>query len=237
MISLLIVVVFFVLYYVFKQLHEKHLIQEQQRILVMQNKAQLDQFVQQKEITEIENRRWHDLRHSMQELIDLIEAGKVDTALAYMREQRGVEHVTKTNYCLHPAVNSILCLWAERSRRAKIELEICTDIPDKLEIDPMELSTLFANALENSYEGCMRLEEGASKFIKVTARYNGKHLAVGFSNSSLNNIEFENDTPVSAKSGGGIGTRSMIYTIQRFHGTIFFAEKNNVFTTRFILRV
>lgn len=236
-ISLLILVVLWILYYVFKQLHEKYLMQEQQRILTMQNKAQLDQFEQQKEMAELTNRRWHDLRHSTQELIELLEAGEVDAAMAYLKQQRGMAHVPKADYCLHPAVNSILCLWAERSHRAGIALELAMDVPENLKIDPMELSALFANAFENAYEGCLRLPEGAARFIKAEARYNGKQLAVGFSNSCVNNIQFENDLPVSAKSGGGIGTRSMVYTIQRFHGSAFFEAKDNVFTVRFVLKI
>ena len=237
MISFLILIVFWVLYYVFKQLHEKHLIQEQQRILTIQNKAQLEQFAQQKEMAEMTNRRWHDLRHSTQELIDLLEAGDVVAAIAYLKEQRGMADVPKMNYCLHQAVNSILCLWAERSRRQGIEVELRMDVPEQLEIDPMELSALYSNAFENAYEGCLRLPEGTKKFIKAEARYNGKHLAVGFTNTCTDDIKFENGMPVSGKSGGGIGTCSMAYTINRFRGNISFSAEGKVFTVRFILKI
>lgn len=236
-IVLLIVVVFWVLNYVFRQLHEKYLVQEQQRILSMQNKAQLDQFEQQKEMSEKMNRRWHDLRHSTQELIELLESGKNDSALAYLKEQRGMVEVPKVYYCLHPAVNSILCLWAERSRKAGIEVEIRTDVPERLEIDPMELSALFANAFENAYDGCLRLSENERRFIKVDANFNGRRLAVGFHNSCTDGIRFENDLPVSNKSNGGIGTKSMKYTVMRFHGTVYFSAKDNVFSARFILNL
>jgi len=237
LISFLILIVFWVLYYVFKQLHEKHLIQEQKRILAIQNKAQLDHFEQQKEMAEMTNRRWHDLRHSMQELIDLLEAGNVDSAMTYLKEQRGMADVPKTNYCLHQAVNSILCLWAERSRREGIEVELCMDVPEQLTIDPLELSALFANAFENAYEGCLRFPESTQKFIKAESRYNGKHLAVSFTNSCVGDIKFENGMPVSGKSGGGIGTRSMAYTVQRFRGNISYAAEDNVFTVRFVINV
>ncbi len=236
-ISFLIVIVFWVLYYVFQQLHEKYLVQEQQRIFSMQNKAQLDQFEQQKEMAEKSNRRWHDFRHSIQELIELMEAGETEAALAYLKEQRGMSEVPKVEYCLHTAVNSILCLWAERSRKAGIEVTIHTDVPNKLEIDPMELSALFANAFENAFDGCLRLPEDEPKFIKVDSHYNGKHLAIGFTNSCNNNIRFENDMPVSTKSGGGIGTRSIAYTVKRFRGTVYFTSVDHVFSARFVLKI
>lgn len=236
-ISAILVVSFWVLYYVINQLHEKYLAQEQQRILTMQNKAQQKQFEQYQEMSEKMNRRWHDLRHSMQELIDLLEAGDTGMALAYLKEQSGIEEVPKIDYCLHPQVNSILCLWTERSRNAGIEVDIHADVPKQLEIDPTELSALFANAFENAYDGCMRITEIVPKFIKVETHYNGKRLAISFLNSCIEDILFENDLPVSDKNGGGMGTRSMTYTVRRFHGTAYFGAKDHVFSARFVLNI
>jgi len=213
------------------------MMQEQKRILSIQNKAQLDQFVQQKEASEKANRRWHDLHHNTEELIGLLEAGDTDTAITYLKEQRGMVEVPKTEYCLHPAVNSILCLWAERFRKAGISVGIQTDVQEKLDIEPMELAALFANAFENAYKGCLCLPDGTQKFIKVEAHYNGKRLAIGFTNNCREDICFEGDMPVSLKQGGGIGIRSITYTVKRFHGVAYFEEKDGVFSSRFVLNV
>ena len=237
LILLMMAAIFFVFNYVFNQLHDKYLMQEQQRILTLQNKAQLEQFERQREAAELSNRRWHDLRHNTRQLIELIETGNVDRALDYLKEQIGMELVPKKVYCMHTAVNSILCLWAERSQKAGIEMEIVTDVPEKLSIEPMELSALFSNAVENAYEACIKLSDDIRKFIKVEARYNGKRLAISVINSCSSEVIFENDMPVSSKVGGGIGTRSITYTVQRFSGTKFFEARDGIFTARFILNV
>lgn len=226
-----------VFYYVFIQLHDKYVVQEQQRILFMQIKAQRDQFIQQKEAAEKTNRRWHDLRHNTEELIGLLEAGDTETAIDYLKEQRGMTEIPKEEYCLHPSVNSILCFWAARARKAGISMEIKTDVPDKLEIEPMELSALFANAFENAYNACISLPENEKRFIKVEARYNGKRLAIGFMNNCKDDVQFEGNMPISSKEGGGIGTQSMAYTVSRFHGTAFFEAKDGEFSARFVLNV
>ncbi len=236
-IILMMTAVFLVFNYVLTQLHEKYLLQEQRRILAMQNKAQLDQFEQQRESSEKSNRRWHDLRHGTQQLIDLLEDGKVDTALEYLKEQRGEAQVEKITYCMHPVVNSMLCLWAEKAKRAGISIEISTDIPEQLMIEPLELSALFANAIENAYEACLRLPLEVNKFIRVQAFYKTGRLAIGITNSCLPEVPFENDMPVSMKKGGGIGTRSIAYTVERFAGTKFFEAKDGIFTARFILNI
>lgn len=87
------------------------------------------------------------------------------------------------------------------------------------------------------YEGCLRLPQGTHKFIKINTRYDENHLAVGITNSCSDDIAFMNGIPVSSKRGGGIGTRSITYTIQRFQGTLFFGAEEGVFSTRFILYI
>lgn len=233
----ILTVVFILFLYIFKQLHEKYLAQEQQRILVLQNKAMYEQFEQQKAASEKANRRWHDMRHHTTELINLLESGETEQALQYLREQLGMDNIPKEEYCLHPAVNSILCLWAQRARKAGIHTEIHTEVPSTLAIDPSELSALFANAFENSYHGCLVLPEDTPRYIKVEATYNGKRLAIGFTNPCRKNIRFEDGIPLSEKEGGGIGSRSIVYTVKRYHGMAFFKETDGVFHARFILNL
>lgn len=237
LIVLMLGAIFTVFNYVLRQLHEKYQLQEQRRILAMQNKAQLDQFELQREAAEKSNRRWHDLRYGTQQLIELLEAGNIETAINYLKEQRGEGPIGKVLYCMHPVVNSMLCLWAERARKAEIEMEIKAVVPEHLEIEPMELSSLFANAIENAYEACQCMPSESARFIKVHTQYQNGRLVIGITNSCLPQLPFENDMPVSSKKGGGIGTRSIAYTVERFGGTKFFEEKNGVFTARFVLNV
>ncbi len=231
------IVLFVVFYYVFMELHDKYLVQEQKRILSMQNKAQRDQFIQQKEAAEKTNRRWHDLRHNTEELIGLLEAGYTDMALAYLKEQRGMNDIPKEEYCLHQPVNSILCFWTARAKKEGILVEIQTDVPETLAIEGMELSALFANAFENAYNACICLPKTKKRYIKVESKYNGKRLAIGVTNSCSNEVTFEGDMPVSQKEGDGIGTKSMVYTVSRYQGTAYFEAVDGEFIARFVLNV
>ncbi len=229
--------VYVVIFYMFQQLHEKYMVQEQRRMLAMQNKAQLDQHIMFMEAAEKTNRRWHDARHTTQTLIELLESGKTETALVHLKEQMGMGVLTKEEYCRHPAVNSILCLWAERTRKENILLTIAANVPDSLEIEPVELSALFANAIENAYLACLELPSDTERFIKVESQYNGRRLAIGITNTCKAFVSFDHDMPVSSKEGGGIGTRSMVYTVKRFHGAYTFSAEDGLFSTRFVLNV
>ena len=229
--------VYGVIFYVFQQLHEKYVVLEQKRTLTMQNMAQLEQHMLFRDAAEKTNRRWHDLRHTTQSIIELLESGDTNTALGYLKDQMGMIGITKVEYCQHAAVNSILCLWAERSRVEGIVLSVEVSIPEKLEIEPVELSSLFANAIENAYFACMELPKEIARYISVEAHYNGKRLAIGITNTCKEDVGFEGGLPISLKEGGGIGTRSMVYTVKRFYGAYTFSAKDGLFFSRFVLNV
>ena len=89
---------FFTFYYIFSQLHDKNLIQEQQRILSLQTKAQWELFELQKEEAEKSNRRWHDLRFHTNILIELLEGGDTATALCYLKEQYRMDEALQREY-------------------------------------------------------------------------------------------------------------------------------------------
>jgi ERCC4-related helicase len=80
--------VFLIFLYIFNQLHDKHLLQEQQRILALQNKAQKEMFDLQNMMAEKANRRWHDFRFQTNHLIELLEMGGTQAALEYLKENQ-----------------------------------------------------------------------------------------------------------------------------------------------------
>ncbi len=236
-IILIMMIIFFIFFYVFYQIHERNLLREQQRILALQSKAQWEMFEYQKEATDKANRKWHDFRFHTNNLIELLEEGDVDLALTYLKEQQILDIPENIEYCQHASVNSILLLWAGRIQKAGISLEIKTQIPQELNIDPMELSALFANALENAYYGCECLPEGHAKYIYVEADYMENRLTVMIRNSCRNDIVFHDNLPVSQSEGGGNGTRSIQYIARRHKGTAFFDAGEDQFTFRTVLYV
>lgn len=234
---LIMMIIFLTFYYVFQQLQERNQLREQQRILALQNKAQWEMFQYHKDASELTNRRWHDHRFHTNNLIELVEKGEIELALKYLREQQLYDLPGNIEYCKHTTVNSILLLWAERAQKAGISIDIKTEIPKSVKIDPMELSALFANAIENAYYGCMCLPKDYSKYICVEAHYTEGSLSIRITNSCQNDIIFQDNLPVSQKEGGGSGTRSIQYIAMRHKGTVVFDARDNQFTFQTVLYV
>jgi hypothetical protein len=236
LIILFMLIIFITFFYVFQQLHDRNLLQEQQRILALQSKVQWEMFEYQKEASENANRKWHDFRFHTNNLIELLEEDKIDMALTYLKEQQILDIPENIEYCKHSSVNSILLLWSGRVKKAGISLDIKTEIPQSLNIDPTELSSLFANAIENAYNECECLPEGCAKYITVEANYSEDKLAVMVTNSCQSDIVFRDNLPVSQNEGGN-GTRSIQFIVKKHKGTAFFDARDNQFTFRAILYI
>lgn len=108
-------------------------------------------------------------------------------------------------------------------------------IPETMGIEPVDLTCILGNALENAFEACLRLPENQPKEIKVKAIYLDHRLRVRVSNTCLSDIRFEGELPMTTKVGGGTGTRSILYTAERYDGTAGFSVAEGQFIAQIVL--
>lgn len=216
--------------------------QERGRILAQQNKLWAEQLAEKKNAVSAARRDRHDLRHHYDTLLAMLSGGKIQEAVSYLNTQtRRTESAALSDICQHPAANAILSRWAARARENGIKTEIDAGIPEKLPMDEVALAGILANCFENAVEGCLRVPDGAEKFIIVRIAYSiyngvGK-LHLVFENSCTDTIVFDGDFPKSQKPGGGTGTRSISYTAEHYNGMVEFLAQDGIFRTRILLHL
>ena len=108
-------------------------------------------------------------------------------------------------------------------------------MPESIGIEIIDLPCVLGNALENALEGCLRLPEKAKKEISVTIKYIDHRLRVMVENTCRTDIDFEGELPVTQKIVGGTGTKSILYTAERYDGTAGFSAMNGKFITQIVL--
>ena len=217
-------------------------VQERERILAQQNKMWEEQIEDQKNAINAARRDRHDLRHHYDTLLSMLYGGKTREAVSYLEAQTlRTESAVIAGICEHLATNVILSRWAERARENGIKTEINARVPANIPIDEIALVGILANSFENAVEGCLRCPVGIERYITIKIAYsvnNGsKKLNIIFENSCDDNIIFENSLPKSKKLGGGIGTKSIIYTAEKYNGLVDFTAENGVFRTRILLHL
>ena len=88
-----------------------------------------------------------------------------------------------------------------------------------------DLCSLFANALENAIHACEKIPAPGKRYITLKVYEKNNRICIQIANSYLQNPVFENEIPVSHEPNHGIGVKSMISVVEKYHGVYgFFAE-------------
>ncbi len=101
------------------------------------------------------------LKHDLANHIQVFSALPEDKRAAYAKELSGNAAFAQSfAYCGDATVNAVLTVKKSVMERCHIRLKTEIDIPETLPYDKTELCALYANALDNAIEACLKLEEG-----------------------------------------------------------------------------
>ena len=152
----------------------------------------------------------HDMRFTLNTLTAMLERGDTAGALEYLgKSDARLADTALTHYCKSPVLDALLAYYEEQARDRDIEVQIRMALGPELPVDETELSTVFANALENAIHACEKLPEGTPpRRIEVTA-VSAPHFCVEISNTCDGKAAFDGEGfPITNEPGHGIGTRS-----------------------------
>ena len=177
----------------------------------------------------------HDTRHKLQILSSLVANGDTKEALDYIHASLSQLHEpTQTRYCNNPILNTILSTYVSQAENLHIQLETRFSFPEDLPVDAMELSIVFANALENAIQACLKLPEKKRRI--VCKCIHTPTFMMEISNPYEGTILFSKDKlPLASKKGHGFGTRSIAAFCKKHDAFCVFDAKNDWFTVKIIL--
>lgn len=151
----------------------------------------------------------HDMRHQWAAISELVESGNKEAALGLIGTAR--EHLEDSRahrWCENDVLNAMFAYYFEQAERGGIDMKIEIDFPEKLPVGAVELSMVFANALENAIRACKDVPEGKRKIMCRSIRY--PNLMMKIENTCSGYIEVDSEgLPVSSGEGHGIGSRSI----------------------------
>lgn len=168
----------------------------------------------------------HDLRHKLQAVAALVEKGEADEALVYIGASRDrLDALKPVRWCQNPVLDAILSSYFGQAQRQGIEVEASVALPDALPVDAAELSTVFANALENAIHACAALPEGKRKIVCKCISRPGLMFEVA--NTCAGPVRLDrNGLPVAERPGHGFGMRS-IAAFCEAHGAVCACESKD----------
>ncbi|MBR2928773.1 MAG: GHKL domain-containing protein [Oscillospiraceae bacterium] len=216
LVMVLLPLVYATIFRVLGQQQELFDTQERQRTLEVQAamvEQRADEFRRMEDKIRIER---HDLRHRFQAVYTMLQNGQSQEAMEYINDAQDILHEADVeHYCTHPVLDAILVAYFQRAKEMGIQVETELAIPDNLPVPAAELSTVFANALENMIHAVQTLPAEERKI--VCKCIHTPRLMIEFSNPCAEEVQIDADgLPIAKGMGHGIGTRSIAA----------FAEKN-----------
>lgn len=214
---------------------ELHLANEQENILKLQianMHSRIDEFNSSDEAFRIER---HDFRHKMESIAAMAENEQYDDLKEYVAKYHKTLSDTKVKrYTTNAVIDSVLASYLKKAESKQIKITTDIKLPDTLPVDEIELSIVFANAIENAINACMKLKP-EDRYIEIQA-ITYPCFMIQISNSFEGEITFDkNGIPESKKAGHGFGTRSIVAFCKKNNAVYEFKTDDRKFSLRIVI--
>lgn len=179
----------------------------------------------------------HDMRHHIVTLSALLESDQYSEIKSYLSALGDVlEHAAVAEYCDNSIVNSILSVYAQKSKEAGIAFEVHAAVPYQLSVDATELGVVLSNALENAVQACGKLSDGIPKKIRFLFKSMERMLIFEISNPYEGTVAINRQGyPVSQQAGHGYGSRSIAAFTRKYQAIIDYQTENGQFQLRMMI--
>lgn len=232
----LFLAVYYLLYIQASAIVEKYTLEKRQLLMAQQEKIWEAELNRQNEKAQLAKQQRHDLHHHNTVILGLLANDELDKLQLYMKSfDASIDMQNNTVYCQNPIANSILNYYDNRFKSEGITTTYDVNIPSNIGIDHVDLTCVLGNVLENALEGSLRLPKEKAKEISVKAKYLDHRLRVRVENTCDTEIQFDGELPITNKIGGGTGTKSIVYTAERYDGTAGFSVTDNKFIAQIVL--
>lgn len=181
------------------------------------------------------NQKYHDLKHHIQLLRSEISTGEKLAYLDQMEEEiHSYEAQNKTG---NRVLDTILTAKGLLCEREGISMTCVADGEALDFIQPMDLSALFGNALDNAIESVKKIADPEKRLIHVSIARQRGFLRIRVENCYEGELNLESGIPPSTKQDKryhGYGLKSIQAIAAKYGGTMGIASKDGWFELRIL---
>lgn len=154
---------------------------------------------------------------------------------AYLAEHQALlDNEQLMVYCENTVANALLRLYQNRCQAEGVACEIKANIPEKIALSGLELSTVLGNILENAWEANSR---ALVPKLAFRAYNNNGLLLIEVENGVSGEVKFRDGLPQTNKNGGGLGLKNVVQVLEMHGGMLQCAQHGDIFFTQIILPV
>lgn len=185
-------------------------------------KAEIKHF-QAYQKTQTETRRVrHDMKNHMQSLLYLAKEERYEELRKYLEDlSLSMEQIDMELHCGNSLADAICNEKNQLAVLKGISFEIEGRMPENTKIEPVDICTIFSNALDNAIEA-LENEAIQKRWIKLEISCQGEILFLRFTNPVLSTqIEnFKGNTTKTDRINHGFGLQNIRLSAEKYHGEI-----------------
>ena len=191
---------------------------------------QKGQYQLSKETIELINHKCHDLKHQVQAIRAVKDEKERETYLEKI--EKSVQIYSAIVRTGNEILDTILTEKSLICENSGIHINCVADGSLLAFMNPVDLYTLFGNALDNAIEAVGKLESKEKRVIDIMLYERQSFLMLQIVNPMCGEVKFEDGLPLTTKAKNGYhgyGMKSMLHTIQKYEGHLTTEVKNGCF--------
>lgn len=204
-------------------------------LLEQQSDLQYRYYLNQEEKYNESIKILHDVNKHLDIIKDTYKLNRIEDAEKYADEiNKILEPLVLKQYTNNPTLDIILNDRKRCANTHKIDFDMDIGFVDLSFMNPIEVTTVFGNLLDNAIEGCNR---AASKEKKINMKLNmyNDFIVVNITNTSDFVSKWSNGKPVSHKGEKhGIGLINVENVVDKYNGNLILEEKEGLFICNII---
>ena len=191
---------------------------------------QKGQYQLSKETIELINHKCHDLKHQVRAIRAVKDEKERETYLEKI--EKSVQIYSAIVRTGNEILDTILTEKSLICENSGIHINCVADGSLLAFMNPVDLYTLFGNALDNAIEAVRKLESKEKRVIDIMLYERQSFLMLQIVNPMCGEVKFEDGLPLTTKAKNGYhgyGMKSMLHTIQKYEGHLTTEVKNGCF--------
>lgn len=223
----------YLLYFV-KMADEKNYYENQVKVLEQQANIQYEYYLAQTKKYDKTVQILHDVKKHIKAIEDLYTTGQEQTAGEYINEIGDLlKPLIPIQYTGNPILNILLTDKEMLMKDKGISMDIKIDNVSLDFIEPIDVTTIFGNLLDNAIEAAEKVEGDRYIYIKIGSRH--QMIVIRIENS-CNIVRWKNGMPISKKGkNGGIGLLNVKSSIEKYDGNLKLKQENQRFIAELFL--
>lgn len=227
-----------VVLYLQNELFKKSAMRQERLVSDLLWRQQKEHYRITKENIDIINRKCHDLKHQISALRDMCTKEEREKYITEIQDSIQIyEAMVKTG---NDVLDTIL---TEKSLICKTNNIVVSCVADGKGLEflhPVDLYTIFGNAMDNAIECVKHFKEQEKRQIDVLIHRQHQFLIVQIMNPVEKELEFEDNLPVTTKHDKayhGYGLRSIKNSVKKYNGVFQVKIKDGCFCLKILFPV